>query len=91
MHGDFAAAYYIAIYEDREKLLKVPVTELLISTWGISMDQLHKDALLADRSSLPALTDLNVLLCSEMFGIGKRKICWQKEQYIIPRGFLCCA
>ena len=71
VHGDFAAAYYIAIYEDREKLLKVSVTELLISTWGISMDQLHKDALLADRSSLPALTDLNVLLCSEMFGIGK--------------------
>ena len=35
------------------------------------MDQLHKDALLANRSSLPALTDLNVLLCSEMFGIGK--------------------
>ena len=28
VHGDFAAAYYIAIYEDREKILKVPVTDV---------------------------------------------------------------
>jgi hypothetical protein len=87
VHGDFAAAYYIAIYEDREKLLKVPVTELLISTWGISMDQLHKDALLADRSRLPALTDLNVLLCSEMVGIGKAENLLAEGAAYHPAGF----
>lgn len=70
MHGDFAAAYYIAIYEDREKMLKVPVTDVLIRTWGVSMEQFHKDALLADRSGQPVLADLNAL-CSEMLGIGK--------------------
>lgn len=71
VHGDFAAAYYIAIYEDREKILKVPVTDVLIRTWGIAMEQFHKDAILAERPRQPVLADLNTL-CSEMLlGIGK--------------------
>lgn len=71
VHGDFAAAYYVAMYEDMEKTVKAPVTELLIKTWGISMEQLYRDVLLAERLRQPALTDLNVLICSETIGIGK--------------------
>jgi hypothetical protein len=49
-HGDFAAYYSIVVSENENGGASVPVNEGLFKSWGISVEQLHADALAADRN-----------------------------------------
>ncbi len=71
VHGDFAATYAIILYEDREKCISMPVKEPQRKTWGISPEQLHQDAILADKSRVPLLMDLNKFIMSQICAFGK--------------------
>lgn len=46
--GDLAAAYRIQISRDTDGVASAIVTDGLLQTWGISTEQLHKDALAAE-------------------------------------------
>lgn len=46
--GDLVAAYQIQISKDNDGVASAIVTNSLLQTWGISTEQLHKDALAAE-------------------------------------------
>lgn len=64
MHGDFAAVYYVNFGE----IGAAAVTPQMFCNWGISMEQLHADAIAADKSRTPILNKLNDLIENLMFG-----------------------
>ncbi len=67
-HSDFSATYHVMIQEGPEGGASTPVTPQLMDTWGISVDQLHADALAADAQRNPMLCDMGEMMESLMFG-----------------------
>jgi len=65
MHGDFAATYCMVMHGNEESGTCDVVTQPLMKAWGIPLEQLHKDAILADKSREPILVDLNEVFSSE--------------------------
>lgn len=70
VHGDFAAVYAVRLYEDGDGCISTSVTELQMKIWGISPEQLHQDAILADKARIPVLRDMYMLMMSEMYAVG---------------------
>lgn len=48
--GDLAAAYRIQVSKDNDGVASAIVTNSLLQTWGISAEQLHKDAITSENS-----------------------------------------
>lgn len=65
-HGDFAAVYRVIIQGNEGDTISFPVTELLMQTWKVSLEQLHRDAILADKKRQPLLNSLDELLGFEL-------------------------
>lgn len=51
--GELAAFYRIQIAADHEGIASVAVTENLLQSWGITKEQLHKDAVQAENARAP--------------------------------------
>lgn len=66
--GDFAAVYYVNLFENEEGVGGVAVTPPLLESWGISLERLHTDALAADLSRTPVLSSMDDLMSSMLFG-----------------------
>lgn len=65
-HGDFAAVYHVAIPKSEEDTISFTVTEMLMKEWEVSLEQLHRDAILADKKRQPLLNSLDELLGFEL-------------------------
>jgi len=85
MHEDFTATYCLVMHEGKESDICVPVTEALMKAWGILLERLHKDAILADKSREPILFDLNEVFSSEPPWIKQPKNLLMKGAEYHPR------
>lgn len=66
--GDFAAVYYVNLFENEDGVAGAAVTPGLLDRWGISVEQLHADALAADLSRKPVLNSMDEMMNSILFG-----------------------
>lgn len=67
-HGDFAAYYAVNLEENREGISSIPVTISLMNEWGVSVEQIQADAMVADRKRGVTLMDMNEIIKSMIFG-----------------------
>lgn len=65
-HGDFAAVYRVVIPKSEEDTISFAVTEMLMKEWEVSLEQLHRDAIFADKKRQPLLNSLDELLGFEL-------------------------
>lgn len=79
MQGDFAAVYYINLFENEEEIGGAAVTPQLFAEWDIPIDQLHADALAADMNRKPVLSKINDLMTSLLFGEEPRNLLDEQE------------
>lgn len=68
MQGDFAAVYYVNLFETEHGTGSVAVTPGLLENWGTTKEQLHQDALAAGLSQTPVLSSMDNLMASMLFG-----------------------
>lgn len=67
-HSDFSATYHVMLHEGSEGTASTAVTHQMMETWGITVEQLHADALAADMQRNPMLCDMGEMMESLMFG-----------------------
>ena len=67
-HGDFAAYYAVNLEENGEGISSIPVTISLMNEWGVSVEQIQADAMMADRNRGIVLADMNEIVKSMIFG-----------------------
>ncbi|MDO4647007.1 MAG: DUF5688 family protein [Eubacteriales bacterium] len=67
-HSDFSATYHVLVQEDASGTASAPVTHQLMENWGVTVEQLHADALAADQMRSPMLCDMAEMMESIMFG-----------------------
>ena len=58
LHGDFIATYSVKINETNSGIASMAVRPELLKQWDVTVDQLHADAVAADKSRVPVLMDL---------------------------------
>lgn len=56
--SDFSATYHVILDTNSEGQTSVAVTPDVMKSWGVSMEQLHQDALAADMDRKPILSDM---------------------------------
>ena len=61
-HGDFAATYHIVIGELEGEKASVAVTPWIMKRWGVTLDQLHQDALQSDRGKGATFMDMDFMV-----------------------------
>ncbi len=84
IHGDFAATYYVKIMENGKGGASIAVTDKMLLMWGISKEQLHGDALAADRSRNPGLYKVEELIQSITFENMKPENYFGKNENEFP-------
>ena len=67
-HGDFAAYYAVNLEENGEGISSIPVTVSLMNEWGVSVEQIQADAMMADKNRGVQLVDMNEIIKSMIFG-----------------------
>lgn len=70
LHGDFAAVYYVTICENEEQTFNMPIDELIMEEWKVTLKQLHEDALLSEGTEQALLFTLDDYYCFVMNGSG---------------------
>jgi hypothetical protein len=70
-HGDFAAYYNVIMSVSDEVTASFSVTNAMLADWGISVEQLHQDALAADTKRGAVLLNLEQEMVFMNFGLGK--------------------
>lgn len=83
MYGDYAAIYYIRIDQDNENFETPAVTPEMLKAWDISKEQLHTDAMAADRERNPILCNITEIMDEIVFGVEPKNMLHEKEN-IIP-------
>ena len=73
-HSDFSATYHVNLQETEEGTASMAVTQDLLETWGVSVDQLHQDALAADMNRNPMFCDMGSMMESMMFGAEPKNL-----------------
>ena len=73
-HSDFSATYHVNLQETEEGTASMAVTQDLLKTWGVSVDQLHQDALAADMNRDPMFCDMGSMMESMMFGAEPKNL-----------------
>lgn len=68
VHGDFAATYAINLSESDDGVTSIPVMKTMLSTWKISVEQLHNDAMTADVNRGATLMSMDELIGEMVFG-----------------------
>lgn len=72
-HGDFAAYYAVNLEENGEGISSIPVTISLMKEWGVSVEQIREDAMVADVSRGAMFMDMNEVIKSMIFDEGPAK------------------
>lgn len=67
-HGDFAAYYAVNLEENGEGISSIPVTVSLMNEWGVSVEQIQADAMMADKNRGVQLVDMTQIVESMIFG-----------------------
>mgnify|MGYP004541439135 FL=1 len=67
-HSDFSATYHVNLQETKEGIASMAVTPTFLETWGITVEQLHQDALASDMNRHPMFCDMQNMMESMMFG-----------------------
>ena len=67
-HSDFSATYHVNVQETKEGIASMAVTPMVLETWGITVEQLHQDALVSDMNRHPMFCDMQNMMESMMFG-----------------------
>lgn len=67
-HSDFSATYHVNLQETKEGIASMAVTPTVLETWGITVEQLHQDALALDMNRHPMFCDMQNMMESMMFG-----------------------
>ena len=71
-HGDFAAYYAVNLEENGEGISSIPVTISLMNEWGVSVEQIQADAMMADRNRGAVLMNMNEIIKSMIFGENQK-------------------
>lgn len=79
VRGDFTAVYYVNLFETEQGKGSVAVTPGLLENWGITKEQLHKDALAAGLSQTPMLCSMDNMMGSLLFGEEPANLLEQKD------------
>lgn len=79
MQGDYAAIYYIRIGQDDENFATAAIKPEMLETWGVSMEQLHADAMAANRERNPILCNITEIMDEIIFGIEPKNMLYEKE------------
>ena len=88
-HSDFSAIYYVNLQENAEGTASTPVTQQLMGIWGISVEQLHADALAADSQRGPILCEMGEMLESMFFGSEPANLLEHVEDANPAMGMFC--
>lgn len=67
-HSDFSATYHVNLQETKEGIASMAVTPTVLETWGITVEQLHQDALVSDMNRHPMFCDMQNMMESMLFG-----------------------
>lgn len=67
-HSDFSATYHVNLQETKEGIASMAVTPTVLETWGITVEQLHQDALVSDMNRHPLFCDMQNMMESMLFG-----------------------
>lgn len=67
-HGDFAAYYAVNLEENGEGISSIPVTVSLMNEWGVSVEQIQADAMMADTNRGVQLVGMTQIIESMIFG-----------------------
>lgn len=67
-HGDFAAEYRVILKTDERGKYSAPVTPPLLEAWGITVEQLHKDALQCESKQEVLLVELGQMMDNIAYG-----------------------
>lgn len=84
IQGDYAAIYYVNLTEDDEFSSSMPITHEMLAIWNISKEQLHTDAIAADKNREPIFCVMSDLM-DEMF-MGKEPCNMLLENGCIVQG-----
>lgn len=66
--GDFAAEYRVVLKTDERGKYSVAVTPQLLEAWGITVEQLHKDALQCEKGQEAVLVELDQIIDNIAYG-----------------------
>lgn len=86
IRGDYAAIYYVNLNNEEEYFSGMPVTNEMFARWNISKEQLHADAMAADKNRGPLFCVMSELM-DEMF-MGKEPCNMLQEKELIVPGIL---
>lgn len=78
--GDFAAIYYVNLYMGEDGTKRAAVTPGMFSRWGVTLKQLHADALAADLLREPVLNDLGGMIGYFQFGKKPENLLKQEKK-----------
>ena len=78
--GELAAYYRIQVAADEEGTASVAVTESMMQMWGISKEQLHKDAMQAAHARSPVcLYDMEEVMAESIFSVKPENLFNREE------------
>lgn len=93
--GELAAYYRIQVAADEEGTASVAVTESMMQMWGITKEQLHKDAMQAAHARSPVcLYDMEEVMAESIFSVKPENLFNREEPldigfvpiYILTKG-----
>ena len=85
-HGVFVAYYAVNLEENGEGISSIPVTVSMMNEWGVSVEQIQADAMMADRKRGVTLMDMNEIIKSMIFGEEPENLLNEKMEHPINRG-----
>lgn len=65
-HGDFSATYSVNLNESKHGVASIPIVTAMLETWNISKEQLHQDAMQADKMRIPTFVSVEEVVMNLM-------------------------
>ena len=91
LHGDFAATYNIIVDKTDDGIATMAIRPEMLEEWDVTVNQLHADALIADKSRKPTMCDLgDVIFSLENSSFKMDNFLDGKEHHeLSPEAILC--
>lgn len=87
INGDFAVFYRVMLSAGDDEFKSSVVTNGLLDSWGISIEQLHTDAMASEYSNqtvLRSMDDITVEIITGQEGVGIKNILDLNDYYEVP-------
>lgn len=84
IHGDYASLYYVDMPELDGS---IAVTNRLLTTWNVSKEQLHADAIAADKKREPVFCKMSDFMVYQFTRMKPRNLLQEKE-YTVPSNLI---